>query len=173
VPRLVCESLFRDSSLQRPHSSRPHLLVLATIAALSQIVLMTVAIAGNRSAGQATYEAASAPPLMQLSQSELEAATRGDRKFSPVVAEYLAARDAVSKLSLLTPQTSVTVNPDEATRMVRLGLIRRIMEGEGLTVYLFGVSGQVYRSTQVHRSQILKAADTVDPAGVFIVRVEH
>ncbi len=142
-----------------------------TVILLAELSLV-LAADSTASAGPST-ERAAVPVIMQFSPAELDAVKRGDRKFSPVVAEYLAVREAALRQSWKIPRDSMSVTVDEAIRLVKLGFIRRIVSGEGLVVYLFGVSGRAYRATQEHDLQVLTAANAVDPAGLFILRVEH
>jgi len=119
-----------------------------------------------------------APParvlvLMCLNHEELNAVQKGDRSFSPIVAEYLARQELVGNEQTDGKKDAKQVDLVVAKRLISFGLIHRVEEGEKLEMFLEGMSGQWYRTREHKQYEVFRATDAVDPTGLFIIRVEH
>ena len=142
----------------------------SAIALIVAILFASPVLAADLDSGRAGAPAMSA--FQQLGTDERNAVVRHDGAFSIVVREYLVAHDAISRQGAGVPHAGTPIAIDVALRLIRLGLVRKLVIGEGRTAYLVGASGQIYRTSQAYETQVLETANSVDPAALFIIRVE-
>ena len=89
----------------------------------------------------------------------------------PILEEAIAVEKAKYRHDAPKSGAPIKIQWVAARKLLLLGAIRETFEAHNLSVTLVSISGQRYAAQEPNIGEIGRVADTVDPCGVYIMRI--